>query len=93
MQASACPHRASSQRSPGGRVLGADAPPDEVDGLLALAGDCSLTSELAHERMRHIAGALSGWKDAARRNRISEHEINMMGESIEPRLEAVVKAS
>lgn len=61
----------------------------KIDGLLALAEDCSLTSEQARGRMCRIAEALSGWRDTARRNRIGEHEIAMMAEFIEPRLEAV----
>lgn len=74
-------------------IMGADALPDEVDGLLALAKDCSLTDAQARERMGRVAGVLAGWGDAARMNRIVEHEITMMAESIEPRLEAVVKAA
>lgn len=74
-------------------IMGADAPPDEVEGMLSLAEDCSLTGEQARERMRRIAGALSGWRDAARRNRLGEHEISLLAASIEPRLQGVVKAT
>ncbi|ACZ29980.1 HipA domain protein [Xylanimonas cellulosilytica DSM 15894] len=70
-------------------IMGADAPPDEVDGLLALAEDCGLTTVRARERMGRVAGALTGWREQARGNRIGEREITMMAESIEPRLEAV----
>ena len=73
-------------------IMGADAQPDEIDGLLALAEDCSLTVEQARERMQRIASSLSGWRDQARKNRISEREITMMAESIEPRLKAVGEA-
>lgn len=69
-------------------IMGADALPDEADGLLALAEDCSLTTEQARDRMNSIAGALTDWRDAARRYRIREQEIAMMAESIEPRLKA-----
>ncbi|BCJ38513.1 phosphatidylinositol kinase [Actinocatenispora thailandica] len=74
-------------------IMGADAPPDEVDGLLSLADDCSLTLGQARERIGRIASALTGWREQARRNRIGEHEIAMMAESIEPRLEAVAAAA
>lgn len=80
-------------RSRSTSIMGADVPPDEVDGLLALAEECSLTAEQGRERMSRVAGALANWRDQARRNRISEHEITMMAESIEPRLNAVVKAA
>lgn len=74
-------------------IMGADAPPDEVDGLLALAERCSLSVEQARSRMCRIAAALKGWRDVARTHRIGGPEIVMMAESIEPRLEAVVKAA
>ena len=71
-------------------IMGADAPPDEADALLALAEDCSLTVERARERMRRVASAVSGWRDAARRNGVREQEITMMAESIEPRMNTVI---
>ncbi|PRY13961.1 type II toxin-antitoxin system HipA family toxin [Kineococcus rhizosphaerae] len=74
-------------------IAGADTFPDEVDGLLAIAGDCSLAVDQARERMRQIAEALAHWGDRARRNGIGEREIVLMAEAIEPRLEAVVAAS
>ncbi|MGW8567891.1 type II toxin-antitoxin system HipA family toxin [Isoptericola sp. NPDC055881] len=74
-------------------VMGADAPPDEVDGLLALAEECSLTVDQARERMARTASALAGWRDQARRHQVGEHEIAMMAESVEPRLEAVARAA
>lgn len=74
-------------------IMGADAPPDEVDGLLALAEECSMTPEQGRERMGRVAEAVMGWRDLARTNQISEHEIAMMAESIQPRLDAVVKAT
>lgn len=70
-------------------IMGADAMPDEIDGLLALAEDCSLTVDQGRARMRSIASSLSGWRDQARKNRISEQEITMMAQSIDPRLTAV----
>lgn len=73
-------------------IMGADALPDEIDGLLALAEDCSLSVDQARERMRSAASSLSGWRDQARKNHISEHEIAMMAESIEQRLKAVGEA-
>jgi serine/threonine-protein kinase HipA len=74
-------------------IMEADTLPDEVGGLLALAEECSLSLDRARERMREIASALADWRDRARRNRIGEHEIVMMAESIGPRLEAVAKAA
>ncbi|WP_125776764.1 type II toxin-antitoxin system HipA family toxin [Antribacter gilvus] len=73
-------------------IMGADAQPDEVDGLLALADDCSLKVDQARARMRRIASSLADWRIGARKNRISEHEITMMAESIEPRLQAIDSA-
>ncbi|GAB96062.1 serine/threonine-protein kinase HipA [Kineosphaera limosa] len=73
-------------------IMGADALPDEVEGLRALAQECSLTADQAAERMRRVASALLDWREQARRHRISEHEIATMAESIEPRLQAVTKA-
>lgn len=74
-------------------IMGADAPPDEIDGLLALAEECGLTTDHARERMRRIALALADWKGHARAHRIKEREITMMAESIGPRLEAVARAA
>ncbi|WP_226345826.1 type II toxin-antitoxin system HipA family toxin [Agilicoccus flavus] len=73
-------------------IMGADAQPDEVDGLLALAEDCSLTIDQARDRVRGVAASLAGWRDGARRHRIGESEIAMMAESIDLRLEAVARS-
>lgn len=73
-------------------IMGADALPDEIDGLLALAEDCSLSIDQARERMRSAASSLSSWRHEARKNGISEHEIAMMAQSIEQRLKAVGEA-
>jgi serine/threonine-protein kinase HipA len=43
--------------------------------------------------MTRVAGAVSGWRDAARRNGIREQEITMMADSIEVRLGALVGAA
>lgn len=73
-------------------IAGAESPPDEVDGLLALADDLSLTVAAARDRMADVAAALGSWREQARRHGIAEREITMMGESIAPRLEAVTDA-
>jgi serine/threonine-protein kinase HipA len=73
-------------------IMGADAPPDEIEGLLALAERCSLKADQARRRIGRIATALDGWRQRARRHRIADHEIAMMAESIEPRLAAVAEA-
>lgn len=73
-------------------IMGADALPEEVDGLLALAGDCSLTPEAARQRMKHVAESLSAWRELARHNDIPDREIAVMAESIGPRLTAVASA-
>lgn len=70
-------------------IMGADASPDEAEALLALAEECSLTLDQARQRMAHVAGAVSRWRDAARRNGVREQEITMMADSIVPRLEAL----
>jgi serine/threonine-protein kinase HipA len=79
-------------RSRSTSIMGADALPDEIEGLLALAEDCSLTPEAARERMRRVAVSLAGWRDRARKNQIADREIAMMAESIERRLESVGEA-
>jgi serine/threonine-protein kinase HipA len=40
-----------------------------------------------------VAGAIAGWRDAARRNGIRAQEITMMADSIVPRLDAVIAAA
>ncbi|WP_327106661.1 type II toxin-antitoxin system HipA family toxin [Nonomuraea glycinis] len=79
-------------RSRSTSIMGADALPDEIEGLLALAEDCSLTPEAARERIRRIVTSLAGWRDRARENQIADREITMMAESIERRLESVGEA-
>jgi serine/threonine-protein kinase HipA len=74
-------------------IMGADGLPDEAGSLLDLAEDCGLTVAHARERMERVVGAVTGWRDVARKNRITEREIAMMAESIDPRLEAVNKAA
>nr|WP_269330594.1 type II toxin-antitoxin system HipA family toxin [Kineosporia babensis] len=81
----------SRQRSTS--IAGADSQPDEIEGLLALAEDCSLDLAAARQRLSHVAAALADWREQARRNKVAEREIAMMAEAIEPRLEAVVTAS
>lgn len=74
-------------------IMGADAQPDEAEALLALAEDCSLEAARARERMQRVTSALTGWRDAARRNSVRAQEITMMAESIQPRLDAVLAAA
>ncbi|MFV0406818.1 MAG: type II toxin-antitoxin system HipA family toxin [Propioniciclava sp.] len=78
------PHRSRSTS-----IMGADAPPDEAEALLALAEECGLSPVQARERMAQVAGAVAGWRDAARRNGIREQGITMMADSIVPRLDMV----
>ena len=65
---------------------------DETEGLLALADDAGIGLAEAGERIAHVAAALAGWRDHARRHGIAEREITMMTDSITPRLEAVTRA-
>lgn len=81
------------QRARSTSIMGADAPPDEAEALLALAEECSLSPAQARERTARVAGSIAGWRDAARRNRIREQEVTMMVESIETRLDAVIAAA
>lgn len=74
-------------------IMGADTLPDEAAALLALAESCSLSPTQARERMARVAGAVAGWRGAARNTGVREREITMMAESIEPRLEAVHAAA
>ncbi|WP_029068588.1 type II toxin-antitoxin system HipA family toxin [Jonesia quinghaiensis] len=70
-------------------IMGADTISDEAGALLALADECDLSIEQASDRVLRITKIISGWQEAARRNRISEQEITMMSLSIGPRLEAI----
>lgn len=78
------------QRARSTTIMGADAPPDESEVLLALAEECSLSPAQARERIARVAGAVTGWRDAARMNGVREQEITMMAESIEPRMNTVI---
>ena len=78
-------------RSRSTSIMGADVIPDEIEGHLALAEDCSLTVRAARRRMSEIAASLAHWRERARANRILEREIAMMADSIGPRLEAVAR--
>ncbi|WP_427868705.1 type II toxin-antitoxin system HipA family toxin [Leucobacter luti] len=81
------------QRARSTTIMGADAPPDEAEALLALAEECSLSPTQARERIARVAEAVTGWRDAARKNGAREQEITMMAESIEPRMNAVIAAA
>jgi len=81
------PYRARSTS-----IMGADAPPDEVDGILALASRCSLRADDARERVARIAAALEAWRDVARAHGVAEREISLMAESVAPRLESLARA-
>lgn len=70
-------------------IMGADTLPEEAEGLLALAQECSLTLVQARERIRGIASALGSWREQARAYQIPEHEISLMAESIDARLAAL----
>jgi serine/threonine-protein kinase HipA len=60
----------------------------------ALAEELSLTAEQGRTRMRHIAQSLlTQWEQLAQRAGIPKREIRMMAESIQPRIEAVLKAA
>ncbi len=71
-------------------IMGADTPLDEAEALRALAEECSLSLAQARERIVRVAGAVAGWRDAARRNGVREQEITMMADSVGPRLDAVI---
>ena len=74
-------------------IAGADTFPEEIEGLLALAEDCDITRESARERIGAVVDHLAPWRECARSNRLSEHDITMMAEAIAPRLEALGKAA
>jgi serine/threonine-protein kinase HipA len=78
------------QRARSTSIMGADAPPDEAEALLPLAEECGLSPAQARERIARVAGAVAGWRDAARRNGVREQEITMMADSIVPRLDTVI---
>ncbi|WP_342343358.1 type II toxin-antitoxin system HipA family toxin [Microbacterium sp. CFBP 8794] len=74
-------------------VMGADTPPDEAESLLAFADECDLDISVARERMASVATALAGWARGARANGIPSREIQIMGQSIRPRLESVTRVA
>lgn len=74
-------------------IAGTDVPADEVEGLLALANDAGIDLAEAHDRIAHVAASLAGWQNRARSHGIAEREITMMADAIEPRLQAVTRAS
>ncbi|WRS30772.1 HipA domain-containing protein [Actinomycetaceae bacterium MB13-C1-2] len=74
-------------------IAGADTFPNEVEGLLALAEDCSLSQQQAKHVMAHVADSVSEWRTISGRSGIAEREIRMMSESIDPRLELITKLS
>jgi len=73
-------------------IAGADVPPDEAEGLLALADDAGIGADEARDRIAHVAASLAGWREHARRHGITERDVTMMADSIEPRLHAVTQA-
>ena len=73
-------------------IMGADTFPEEASALLDFAEECNLRLAAAREIIGNITGALSQWKQQARKNQIREGEISLMAESISLRLEAVIKA-
>ena len=81
------------QRARSTTIMGADAPPDEAEALLALAEECSLSPAQARDRIARVAQAVTGWRDAAQKNGVREQEITMMADSIEPRMNAVIAAA
>ena len=74
-------------------ILGADSHPDEAEALVDFAPECSLDASSARARMMHVATALAAWRNAAQRNNIPAREIEMMADSIQPRIEAVLIAA
>ncbi|MBW3085904.1 hypothetical protein KEM60_02115 [Austwickia sp. TVS 96-490-7B] len=51
-------------------IMGAEAMPDEVEALLVLADECSLSREQACSRIQRMASVFADWRVAARRNQI-----------------------
>lgn len=72
-------------------VAGADAFPEEVEGLAALAEDCDLSASEAAGVVREVSDAVADWASAARRRGLAAREAALMGEAIGPRLEALVR--
>lgn len=70
-------------------IMGADSLLDEVEGLMALTEECGLTPHGARDRMLRMATALNGWQGQAKKHGVVNREIEMMAESIQPRLEAI----
>lgn len=70
-------------------IAGAGSFPDEVEGLFALADECSVPIQSAKDAMGRIAAAMLDWKTVAARNGVPAREMRMMAGSIEPRIEAV----
>lgn len=73
-------------------IAGATDIDDEVDGLLTLADDAGFDQGRARERIAYVAAAVSRWRECAARHGIAAHEVSMMADAIEPRLEALTNA-
>ena len=74
-------------------IAGADMFPDEVEGPLALAEDCSLSSDPAREVIARVADSMFRWRTIAGQNGVAEREIRMMSEAVDPRAELIAKES
>lgn len=74
-------------------VMGADTPPDEAESLLAFAEECDLDLSRAREQIASVSAALAPWARKARANGVPAREIEIMGQSIRPRLESVVQVA
>ena len=59
----------------------------------SIAGADTFPEETARERIGAVVDHLAPWREFARSNRLSEHDITMMAEAIAPRLEALGKAA
>lgn len=79
-------------RSRSTSIMGADVFPDEVEGLFALADECSLSADQANGRVASVVKAFENWQGRAREHGIAAREISMMSESIEPRLQGLSEA-
>ncbi|NLF05250.1 MAG: type II toxin-antitoxin system HipA family toxin [Actinomycetales bacterium] len=73
-------------------IAGAVGVADEPDGLLVLAPACGLTPDDARLRIANVIDAASRWRQAALANRITERELTLMADALEPRLDALRRA-
>ena len=74
-------------------IAGADAPSEEVEGLLEFARACRLSREGARAELEQVAKALAGWREAASRNGVRTSELSRFDQSFTAGLATLTEAA